>query len=248
MRSVKSNRWYMLGVGLALILAGNQSAMSMENATRLSQSTEGQKSAQTQASAEQLEQMPVDELPALVRDGGRMESVARAAAHPTSRVFSIFDAQTVISRDDDDDGFYHHLRVSFDADVADGDTAWVYARLYLSLEGGPWNHYFTTDVFPIKGDANDDDYEVVTNLLDGYPTGYYDVLIELYDADYDVWTANYGPYEDRDLAVLPLEDSYRDDDYHNGGGGAMGPGLCLLALLVVTKGVRSRRGSGAIRA
>lgn len=233
----------MLGAGLVLMLAGSQCVLSEEVTTRLSQSVEGPVSPQTQAVVELMDQAPVDALPALIQGGGRLESAARAtAAHPTGRLFSIFDAQTVISRDDDNDGFYHHLRVSFDADVS-GGSAWVYARLYLSLEGGPWNHYFTTDVFPIEGDASRDDYEVATRLLDGYPTGYYDVLIELYDADYDVLTVNYGPYEDRDLAVLPLEDFYRDND-DSGGGGAMGWGVWLLALLAVTKGVRSRRGSG----
>jgi hypothetical protein len=244
MRSVKRKGLLALGFGLALTMIGSHAALAAEAASRLSQSVEGPLSPQTQSSAEQMDQAPVDELPALIQGGSRMESAARTTAHPTGRIFSIFDAQTVISRDDDDDGFYHHLRVSFDADVADG-TAWVYARLYLSLEGGPWNHYFTTDVFPIEGDASGDDYVVDTRLLDGYPTGYYDVLIELYDADYDLLAVNYGPYEDRDLAVLPLEDSYRDEDYANGGGGAMGLGVWLLALLAVTKGYRSRRGSGA---
>jgi len=247
MQSAKSKGLLKLGLGLALIVTCSHSLLAVEASTRLSQSVEGPISSQTQASVESLELAPIDELPALVKAGSRRENAARAAAsHPTGRVFSIFDAQTVISRDDDDDGFYHHLRVSFDADV-DGGTAWVYARLYLSLEGGPWNHYFTTDVFSIEGDATGDDYEVVTNLLDGYPTGYYDVLIELYDADYDVQTVNYGPYEDRDLAALPLEDSYRDDDHgsSHGGGGAMGLGVWLLALLAMTKGYKSRWGSGA---
>jgi hypothetical protein len=83
-------------------------------------------------------------------------------------------------------------------------------------------------VFPVRSDDSDDAYEVVTRLIDGYPTGYYDVLIELYDADYDLLVLNYGPYEDRDLAALPLEDSYRDSyDDHDGGGGAVDIGLLL---------------------
>jgi hypothetical protein len=164
----------------------------------------------------------------------------RMLSHPTGRIFTIADAQTVMSWDDDDDGFYHRLRVSFDPDVS-GAEAWVYARLYLSLEGGPWNHYYTTEVFPINGDASDDAYEVVTRLLDGYPTGYYDVLIELYDADYDLLVLNYGPYEDRDLAVLPLEDSYRDSYEEGGGGGAAGPGFLLLMLPAVAGVALKRR-------
>ncbi|MES9813926.1 MAG: choice-of-anchor H family protein [Candidatus Thiodiazotropha sp.] len=81
----------------------------------------------------------------------------------------------------------------------------------------------------MEGDVSDDEYEVATRLLDGYPSGYYDVLIELYDGDNDLLAVNYGPYEDGDLAVLPLEDSYRDDY----GGGASGLMTLLLALTLL---------------
>jgi hypothetical protein len=191
-----------------------------------------------------LESAPVDEAPALKSTGSRQEAGTqqRLTAHPLGQVFSIFDAQSVISRDDDGDGFYHRIRVDFDADV-DSGTAWVYAKLYLSLEGGPWNLYYTTNSFEIEDDLSDDAYTVTTRLLDGYPTGYYDVLIELYDADYDLLEVNYGPFEDEDLAVLSLEDFYRDDYYDDGvggGGGAMGPLLLLLALMGLScnKGLR----------
>lgn len=232
-----AGRWVKTA-GLALLLVFGRIALAEEALPRLSQSVEGPVSAQASLKSEQLTQVPVDEEAPLVSGGGR-PAAQRLLAHPTGRIFAVYDAQTLLTRDYDDDGFYHRLRVSFDPDVTSGGSAWVYARLYLSLEGGPWNHYFTTDVFPIDGVNTGDAYEVVTNLLDGYPTGYYDVLIELYDADYDLLVDSYGPYEDRDLAVLPLEDSYRDDE---GGGGAMGPGLALLALLAA---IRSRRVAGS---
>ncbi|MEJ2692278.1 MAG: choice-of-anchor H family protein [Candidatus Thiodiazotropha sp.] len=230
----------MTGLAFALTLTWGAAASAEEARTRLSQSVEGPVAGSSQNYAQRLDQAPLDQAKPLLSGGSRPESASqsRLLAHPTGRVFSIADAQAVMSWDDDDDGFYHRLRVSFDPDVS-GAEAWVYARLYLSLEGGPWNHYYTTDVFPINGDASDDAYEVVTRLQDGYPTGYYDVLIELYDADYDLLVLNYGPYEDRDLAVLPLEDSYRDS-YEEGGGGAMGPGLLLLLLLPIIGFVHNR--------
>ncbi|MGD9163131.1 MAG: choice-of-anchor H family protein [Chromatiales bacterium] len=230
----------MLAIGSTL--AWGEEASAQAPRTRLSQSVEGAVAAAPEHYTERLEQAPVDEGEPLVRGGSRAESAsqARLLAHPMGRIFSVIDAQVVMSCDDDDDGFYHRLKVSFDPDV-DGGEAWVYARLYLSLEGGSWKHYFTTEVFPINGDASDDAYEVVTRLLDGYPTGYYDVLIELYDADYDLLVVNYGPYEDEDLAVLPLEDSYRDSYEEDGGGGAMGAGLLLLALTGLARVVDSRR-------
>jgi hypothetical protein len=242
-----STREHLLGAVLILALSGS-GAGAAEETTRLTQSVEGPKSSLNSVQSEQLETSPVDEAPALKSDGSRQEAAnqQRLTAHPLGRSFSIFDAQSVISRDDDGDGFYHRIRVDFDADVDSGD-AWVYAKLYLSLEGGPWNLYYTTSSFQIEDDLSDDAYTVTTRLLDGYPTGYYDVLIELYDADYDLLEVNYGPFEDEDLAVLPLEDFYRDDYYDDGGGGAMGPMLLLLALMGIGRSCSLRRRGGNLR-
>jgi hypothetical protein len=246
MRNAHKSVSYPLLALLMLILG--QQAFASETGARFSQSVEGRVSADAETGELELDQADVDELQELVVSGSRMQATAQHsfAAHGTGEELSIFDAHTVISRDDDDDGYYHRLKVVFDADTA-GEEVWVYARLYLSLEGGPWNHYFTTDMFPVMGYDDDDEYEVVTRLLDGYPTGYYDVLIELYDADYDLLEVNYGPYEDGDLAVLPLEDSYRDD-YHDdyGGGGAMGLFMALLGLLTLAKRYSSHRQRGGI--
>lgn len=238
----KNRRW--LAIAMVLGLIWGQGSFADETRARLSQSVEGPLAQSSESTTARLDKAPLDEAAPLLRAGGRTESASqqRLAAHPGGLAFSVFDAWSELSWDDDDDGFYHRLKVSFDADVSGGE-AWVFARLYLSLEGGPWNHYYTTEVFPINGDASDDAYEVVTRLLDGYPTGYYDVLIELYDADYNLLVVNYGPYEDRDLAVLPLEDSYRDSYYDTGGGGALGAELLVLALLGIAGSVLARRGS-----
>ncbi|WP_316367498.1 choice-of-anchor H family protein [Candidatus Thiodiazotropha sp. CDECU1] len=231
MGSYDKTRWYPLLALLMLVIGGQ--AFATEGGVRLSQSVEGVVSTGAEKGEMELDQADVDELQELVVSGSRIEATAQrsSAAHPAGDHLSIFDAHSVISRDDDDDGYYHRLKVVFDADTS-GEEVWVYARLYLSLEGGPWNHYFTTDVFPVSGYVSDDEYEVVTRLLDGYPSGYYDVLIELYDADYDLLEVNYGPYEDGDLAVLPLEDYYRDD---YGGGGATGMFMLMLGLLAVAR-------------
>ncbi len=243
MTTMATTNRFLVGLTLALSLCWGEGVLADDTRARLSQSVEGPVAQASTSYTEALDLAPVDEAQPLVSGGSRSETVSqqRTLAHPTGRVFSVFDAATVLSWDDDGDGFFHRLRVSFDPDVSDGSEAWVYARLYLSLEGGPWNHFHTTEVFSITGDASDDAYEVVTRLLDGYPTGYYDVLIELYDADYDLLVVNYGPYEDRDLSVLPLEDSYRDSYEEIGGGGAMGAGLLLLMLTGVLRVVGSRR-------
>jgi hypothetical protein len=60
-------------------------------------------------------------------------------------------------------------------------------------------------------------FYVETELAEGFPAGYYDVRIELYDADTGEWLLNYGPYDDSSLTALPLEDSMHDDDYYSTG-------------------------------
>ncbi|MET0009968.1 MAG: choice-of-anchor H family protein [Candidatus Thiodiazotropha sp. 6PLUC4] len=218
----------------AVLLVTGEGVLAETATERLSQSVEGFVAAESKALVEKLDQAEIEIHEPMSVTGDRLKSLNRQliTTQHAGLGFSIFDAQTVISRDDDDDGYYHRLSVTFDPDVSSG-RAWVYAKLYLSLEGGPWNHYYTTETFPIDTDRTDDDYEVVTRLLDGYPSGYYDVLIELYDADDELWVSEYGPYDDQDLALLPLEDSYRDDDGHyHGGGGALDLGVVLLGLAV----------------
>lgn len=172
---------------------------------------------------EMLDRSLPQENPPILLSGTRVEPTAakEVLAAADARLFQIYDAASYLSGDEDHDGFYYQLRVTFDADVDIGGAA-VYAMLYLSYEGGPWNHYFTTDVFYILEDSFYDDYEVITQLLEGYPTGHYDVLIELYDADWDLLVTSYGPYEDPALDEIPLEDQLRDLPDDDGGGGGMG--------------------------
>ena len=184
-------------------------------------------------------------------DGGVPSSKARNLVQHNSVYsgFWIYDARTELYFDFDGDGFFTGLDVTFDADT-DYVAADVYARLYLSLEGGPWILYYTTDVFTVVGTSGSDDYTVQTDLVDGYPTGYYDVLIELYDRDFDELVAVYGPVENLSLFELPLEDEAADAgiitapappvSVSSGGGGSTG----VIALLMATALVWLRRRSG----
>ena len=104
-------------------------------------------------------------------------------ANRHDQLFEIYDADVQLTGDFDGDGFHHALNVYFDVDVNYGDAT-VYAKLYLSREGGPWSQYFTTDLFQIYGDDVADAYEVETELVDGYPPGYYAVLVEIYSLDH----------------------------------------------------------------
>ena len=170
-------------------------------------------------------------------------AVARALAGD----FWFYDADVILFGDDDRDGYYYGIDLLFDADTIYA-SAPVYAVLYLSLNGGPWNEYTATEDFRINGSSADDEYVVVTELQSGYPTGDYDILIELYDADTGEFLADFGPESSSALSFLALEDFNRDAPTFDrpvtvssgrGGGGAAG--LLTLGLLGIAAARRLRR-------
>ena len=146
----------------------------------------------------------------------------------------VYDATTDLFSDHDGDGYFHHLRVRFDADTL-FTSAVVYAEIYVSADGNAWELLYTTKDFTVFGTDPNDDYEVETDLVSGYSTGQYDVLIELHDAADGTLLDEYGPNESPEFSQLPLEDSARDGvvedsgGHDHGGGGAVSwlmlPGL-----------------------
>lgn len=214
---------------------------------------------------EQLKQTDADIMAPLVKQGFRAESSVMAVHIENTTVnnvgdITIYDASTELISDFNADGFYHRFSVAIDADTI-YDTAYVYARLYLSYEGGPWNHYATSDAYHIHLDSDQDIFIIETELADGFAPGYYDVLIELYDADYDEWLLDYGPYDDASLSALPLEDSFYDDSFQSAafpietevvvsghGHGSMSWWLLVVpALLTVARGYRNKRINNKMR-
>ena len=169
----------------------------------------------------ELDSADADVMDALVKEGFRPESAAvgvyvENTSYHYGGDITIYDASTTLISDFDDDGFYHRFSVAIDADTV-YSTSWVYAELYLSYEGGPWNYYASSDDFHIHGDSELDIYVVETELAEGFPAGYYDIRIELYDAEYGELLHSYGPYDDDSLSTLPLEDSVYDNDYYSTG-------------------------------
>jgi len=175
---------------------------------------------------------------------GKPGSVS-AAAPSASLDFWIFDADVDLFNDDDRDGFYHGIDLLFDADSI-YSAAEVYAVVYLSLDFGPWNEYGVTEDFWIFGASGTDEYVLVTELMSGYPTGDYDLLIELFDADNDSFLASFGPDETSALSFLPLEDFNRDEPIadapiavsRGGGGAADAWTISVLLLLLVVSAAR----------
>ena len=169
---------------------------------------------------------------------GAEARVTRNAAGPRSsgkgaqslRTFGdswVYEATTDVFADSDADGYYRFLRVQFDVDSIFTE-AWVYAEIYVSADGTAWELLYSTDDFEVFGSDPEDDYEVETELVSGYSTGLYDVLIEIYDADTGELVDEFGPNESPEFSLVPLEDSGRDGvilpppvSHDHGGGGAV---------------------------
>lgn len=248
--------WLLLGIS-APDHAIAEVATDEAQQSRFSRSVEGRSSAASDRPAA-LAGAPVNEFAALQTEGERVSPAGAAegkkidiianagiakASHETVD-FWIYDAGSEVFYDFDRDGYFHGLTVWFDADVSDG-IADVYAELYLSRNGGPWNRYYTTQVFSIFGADSADEYEVVTEFDTGYPSGDYDVLVELYDAQSGDFLADIGPVDDIDLAYLPLEDAGWDappvySGGYYGGGGSAGPAVLVLLLIMVAWRQRQR--------
>jgi len=192
-----------------------------------------------------------DEYSALRTGGTRSKSDTRAAQSKSGGViaqsgdpnFWFYDVDVQLFADHDRDGYYTGIDLLFDADT-NYAVADVYAVLYLSYEYGPWEEYAATDDFTLFGSTSTDDYIVETELVSGYPTGNYDILIELFDAYDGTYLTSIGPDETSELAILPLEDSSRDAVYGddtvvvvNSGGGSFGV-LLLLGLLALRMTLR----------
>jgi hypothetical protein len=159
--------------------------------------------------------------------------------------FWIYDADVQLFNDDDRDGYFHGIDLLFDADSI-YSAAEVYAVVYLSLDFGPWNEYGVTEDFWIFGASGTDEYVLVTELMSGYPTGDYDLLIELFDAVDHSFLTGFGSDETSALSFLPLEDFNRDAPIDDipvavslGGGGAVDAWtISILLLLLVARAAR----------
>ncbi len=180
----------------------------------------------------------------------QLQAALKTANHLDPVEFIIFDAWLELTGDIDDDGFYHNIRLTFDADVNTGTEA-VYAKLYLSHEGGPWYQYATSDVFEIHLDSADDSYEIMTELIEGYPPGYYDVMIELhsfyhhgtvaskildsFNTGFDITLEDlqHDDYYAAGYDGYYYEDDYYYESYSHGHSGNLSLALLLLFLILL---------------
>lgn len=163
---------------------------------------------------------PASKQPSAKQKGAKTHVNSKAVASKTTRSapqmsgrfsdFTLYGATSTLRVDRDGDGYHSEFRIRFDADVIVGDAR-VYAKLYLRRAGeSQWFLYHETDDFYITGQTSSDEYYVTTSLDDGYPTGEYDVLIDLYESGFSGIVATLGPGDSGALSYLPLEETGLD--------------------------------------
>ncbi|MCH7829421.1 MAG: choice-of-anchor H family protein [Proteobacteria bacterium] len=230
--------WY-LSLAMLLMSGASISRADHGGEQRLSVTVQGQGSERSVAGGDSVS---YDEFEPLLTSGARARTTRATGQQKTTNSeseapnveFWFYDVSVQLFSDFDHDGYYYGIDLAFDADTQ-YTVADVYAVIYLSFEFGPWNEYAATENFKIFGASGDDEYFVQSELISGYPTGHYDILIELFDAYDDAFVASIGPDETSKLSVLPLEDAARDAPIvttvviDTGGGGSLG-WLTLLML------------------
>lgn len=107
--------------------------------------------------------------------------------------------------DINNNGFYHSLYVRFDADTNYTNVP-VYAHFALKRAGAPEVIIHTSSVFTLYGTSADDWFAIESELLHSLPPAYYDLVIRIYDADYNDLLAEISGFDEPALAELPLED------------------------------------------
>jgi MYXO-CTERM domain-containing protein len=122
--------------------------------------------------------------------------------------YSIGEVYTDLIEDVDGDGYFSRFQVTFDPD-ADYDSRLVFARIWVRARGGEWIEEYATEDFRVDISGSADSYVLDVDWINGYPTSYYDVQIDLYDSASELLIASAG--SDRaDLSQIPLEDRSRD--------------------------------------
>jgi hypothetical protein len=165
----------------------------------------------------------------------------RPQGKSSNQAFWIFDSWVEFFRDNDSDGYYNHFSVEFDVDT-EYSSAEVYAILYLG-KNEVFKEYHTTSNFNIFSDNSDDSFVVESELLNGFPSDEYEVLVEVYDAYNNELVAVFDGNDDADLYLLSLESKNYETStqvvvIREHGGSVNLWSFFLLSLLLITRQYR----------
>jgi hypothetical protein len=228
--------------------AGSAAQSTNADAAKIVRSADGRTSERGDAATRERATMVESEPLTVERARAGAKADSRTAAAVLDEAW-VYDADVELFDDYDGDGHYTYLRVSFDVDSIYSEH-YVYARLFLTRDGINWDEYHITEDFLVEGTSPFDDYEVETELVTGFPPDYYDALIELYDADFGYFLAEFGPADSSAFSLLPLEDIDNDTvepavvivTEHGGGGATDLYTVSALSLFAALSVLSRRRG------
>lgn len=117
--------------------------------------------------------------------------------------FWIYDSYVTLTTDIDYDGYYSSFTLEFDVDTI-YQSAPIYAVIYTSTSE-EFTPFYTTNIYNIYGDNTQDAIIIENDLVTGFPSNEYELMVVIYDADTDEVLAVSDGTDDADLAYLSLE-------------------------------------------
>ena len=159
----------------------------------------------------------------------------------------VFDLLINLNIDNDADGHFADFSITLDIDNSFSPRD-VYAIFYLSRGNGQRFEFAVTGNFTVSGTTANDSIRIETILDTGFPTDFYDLSAEIYDANTDALLVTYGPNESSHVIGIPFE-SRVDDRFQSFGSLSLsisGSGsfsiatLLFFALLICYRTLKSR--------
>jgi hypothetical protein len=117
--------------------------------------------------------------------------------------FWIYDSFVTFTADIDYDGYYSSFTLEFDVDTI-YTSAPIYAVIYTSISD-VFTPFYTTNIYDINSDNTQDAIIIENDLVTGFPSNDYELMVMIYDADTDEVVAVADGTDDADLAYLSLE-------------------------------------------
>lgn len=159
----------------------------------------------------------------------------------------VYDLLINLNTDNDADGYFANFSITLDIDNRFSPRD-VYAVFYLSRGNGPRFDFAVTSNFTVSGTTANDSIRIDTILESGYPTDFYDLSAEVYDAVTGDLLIAYGPNDSSHVIAIPFE-SVQQDRFQSftslqlsisGSGSFSIVTLLLFALLIFYRTVKSR--------
>ena len=122
---------------------------------------------------------------------------------------SVFSAQSWLVTDVDNDGFYQTFSMDLDIDNNYGSSD-VYAQVFISADSINWESLYVSEHFIVNENDTSDKFSMEFDLASGFAPDYYNIKVEIIDANNHMTMLTIDPSSYSALYALPLEDSNND--------------------------------------